>query len=146
MSETDAGGRPALAAHVIFVRYVLFAVISSAANLVSQEAVVRLIPPAPLSVSLLVGTGIGFLVKYLLEKRWVFLDAYEDHASEARKIVVYGAFGVLTTALFWGIEMGAWHVWQSTAAKYVGGAIGLALGNWLKYQLDKHYVFARTPA
>ena len=142
----EATTRLALAAHVIFVRYVVFAVVSSLANLASQELVIRTVPGAVLMASVVVGTGVGFCVKYLLDKRWVFLDAYDGHIAEARKIVVYGAFGVGTTLLFWAIELGFWHVWQTAEAKYIGAAIGLSLGNWIKYLLDKQFVFRRRTA
>jgi putative flippase GtrA len=146
MSETDIELPPSLATHVIFLRYVLFAVVSSLTNLASQEMVIRLVPLAPLMVSVLTGTGIGFLAKYALEKRWIFLDSYDGHTDEIRKIFVYGVFGIATTFLFWGIELGAWRVWQTTGAKYAGAAIGLLLGNWLKYTLDRRYVFRRIAA
>ncbi len=143
MNKAKAADRAPLAAHVIFVRYVLFAIISGLSNLASQEIVVRALPLAPLMVSVLVGTGVGFLIKYLLEKRWVFLDEYGGHVAEIRKIVVYGAFGVGTTLLFWFVELSCWNIWQTVEAKYIGGAFGLTIGNWIKYLLDKHYVFGR---
>lgn len=144
MSRTDTAPGASLAAHVIFVRYVLFAVISGLANLASQEIVVRLSPAAPIMISILAGTGIGFFVKYLLEKKWVFLDAYDGHVAELRKLIVYGLFGVGTTLLFWAVEIGFWHMFQTIEGKYIGAAIGLSIGNWIKYLLDKHFVFART--
>lgn len=140
----DATERPFLAAHAVFVRYVLFAVIAGLANLGAQEATVRIAAGLPLMVSVLAGTGVGFFVKYLLEKRFIFFDAWESHAAELRKITVYGLFGVGTTLLFWAIELGAWHLWQTVEAKYVGAAVGLALGNWIKYLMDKHWVFGRS--
>ena len=137
--------RSFLAAHVIFTRYVFFAVLSGVANLAAQEIATRVVPLAPLMLSVLIGTGVGFLTKYVMEKRWIFLDPYESHAAELRKITVYGLFGVGTTLLFWAIELGAWHVWGTVEAKYLGAALGLALGNWIKYVLDKHWVFGRKP-
>lgn len=146
--ETSEAGeavtRPFLAAHAVFVRYVLFAVIAGLANLGAQEATVRIGPAWPLMVSVLAGTGVGFFVKYLLEKRFIFFDAWESHAAELRKITVYGLFGVGTTLLFWAIELGAWHLVGTVEAKYAGAAVGLALGNWIKYLMDKHWVFGRS--
>jgi putative flippase GtrA len=143
MSETTPQGTSFLAAHVIFVRYVFFAALSGLANLASQEIAIRALPLAPLMFSVLVGTGVGFLTKYVMEKRWVFLDPYESHTAELRKIIIYGLSGVGTTLLFWAIELGAWHLWGTLEAKYAGAALGLALGNWVKYILDKHWVFGR---
>jgi putative flippase GtrA len=51
------------------------------AELASQEIVVGL-PIVPMMVSVLTVTGVGFFVKYLLEKRWVFLDGYNNHVAE----------------------------------------------------------------
>jgi putative flippase GtrA len=102
---------------VIFIRYVLFAAAGGASNLASQEAT---LPALPLIDSVLVSTGVGFVVKYVLDKRWIFLDEFGEHAAEVRKIV--------------------WHLWQTTVAKYAGAVVGLSLGNWVKYLLDKHYV------
>ncbi|HMF24082.1 MAG TPA: hypothetical protein VKG24_18455 [Pseudolabrys sp.] len=39
-------------------------------------------PIVPMMVSVLTVTGVGFFVKYLLEKRWVFLDGYNNHVAE----------------------------------------------------------------
>jgi putative flippase GtrA len=133
-----------LSAHVIFARYVFFATVAGLANIMAQEIIIRTVLSEPIEVSILVGTVTGFLVKYLLDKRWVFLDVYEGRGAEIRKILVYGAFGVATTLLFWGIELSFWRVGRTAAAKYLGAVLGLSLGNWIKYLLDKHYVFPRN--
>jgi hypothetical protein len=36
-----------------------------------------------------------------------------------------------------------WHILQTVEAKYVSAVIGLSLGNWMKYLLDKRFVFSR---
>ena len=144
MSIVKAAFRLPRAAPLIFVCYVLVATVSGLSNLASQEIVVRALPIAPIMVSVLTGTGVGFFVRYLLEKRWVFLDAYDNHVAEIRKISVYGAFGTGTTLLFWLIELSFWHIWQTMEAKYVGAAVGLSVGNWIRYLLDRHYVFPRN--
>ena len=137
--------RTRLDRRTVFVRYVAFAVISSLANLGTQELAVQSFPAAPIFVSILLGTGVGFVTKYLLDKRWVFADPYSSHGEEARKVVLYGALSVITTLLFWGTELAAWTIWHTAEAKYIGGAIGLAVGNWIKYRLDKRFVFRTTP-
>jgi putative flippase GtrA len=141
----ETTGRPhdMPAAHVIFMRYVSNILISSLLNLASQEAVVRLVPLAPLMASVLTGTMVGFLVKYLLDKRWIFLDSFADPAAELGKITVYGIVSIGTTLLFWASELGFWYLWQTIEAKYLGAALGLSIGNWIKYLLDKRYVFPR---
>jgi putative flippase GtrA len=141
MADPCATTAASLPAHVIFMRYVYVAVLSSLCNIAAQQAVVWSLPHVPVMISVVAGTAIGFLVKYICDKYWVFLDAYDNHAEELRKVIVYGVFGVATTALFWAIELGFWSVFQTVEAKYTGAVLGLALGNFIKFQLDKHYVF-----
>jgi putative flippase GtrA len=141
MSDTEVGYHPPLSAHVIFIRYVTFAIVAGLTNIGAQEIFVRALPLAPIMASIFSGTVLGFFVKYLLEKRWVFLDEFGDHIAETRKIILYGVLGVGTTALFWVIELGFWYSLQTIEAKYVGAAIGLALANWIKFHLSKRYVF-----
>lgn len=132
-----------LSARIIFVRYVVFAILSGLSNLTFQELVACALPLAPIVFSILIGTGIGFLVKYVLDKRCIFLDEWDGRAAEARKIATYGMSGIATTLLFWAVELGCWHLWRTIEAKYVGAGIGLSLGHLLKYLLDKRFVFAK---
>lgn len=141
MSDINPDFRDALDPHIILLRYTLFAIIAGLTNLGSQEIVVRLAPWAPLMASLVIGLGVGFFVKYALDKRWIYLDRYHSHAAEIRKIMLYGTFGVGTTLVFWAFELGALEIWRTDAAKYAGAVAGLVLGNWLKYLLDRRYVF-----
>jgi len=53
----------------------------------------------------------------------------------------YTLTGVVTTAIFWGFEFGFDQIFQSKDMRYLGGLIGLAIGYWTKYRLDKRYVF-----
>ena len=128
------------------VRYVLFALLSTVANFATQELVLVAAPWAPLMVSVVVGTVIGFAAKYVLDKRWVFYDAYTSNQDEARKVGLYGLFSVATTAIFWSFELSAWAIWQTDVAKYAGGALGLALGYAAKYALDRRFVFRTESA
>lgn len=135
--------RTALAA-----RYVVFAIASTAANFAAQQiALTAYHGTGAINLSILAGTGVGFVLKYLLDKRFIFFDTQAAAASaEAGKVVIYGVTGLVTTAIFWGFELGAWHVFGSAVAKYSGGALGLAIGYVVKYQLDRRFVFAQAPA
>lgn len=144
-SDEAMATRPALSGRAIFIRYVLFAVVAGLANLATQELVVRAAPHAPIMASVLAGTIIGFVLKYLLDKRFVFLDGYDGHVEEVRKVAVYGAFSVATTLVFWAVELAFWYGFGTSAAKYTGAVIGLALGNYAKYRLDRRFVFRRVP-
>jgi putative flippase GtrA len=125
----------------LWVRYIGFAVLATGVNFLAQETVVQALPGHPLLLSILIGTAAGFVVKYILDKKWVFFDDYTSHSSEARKITLYGLFSVLTTLIFWGFEVTFWFIWGTTFAKYAGGALGLAIGYMTKYALDRRFVF-----
>ncbi len=141
-SEAVDGERSSLSSHTVFVRYVVFSFVAGVANLASQQAVVLVFPPlTPLMISVLAGTAIGFAVKYVLDKHYIFLDGYDGHAAELRKVALYGVFSVATTFVFWGFELGFWYTWRSVEAKYAGAILGLAIGNWLKFLLDRAWTF-----
>ena len=134
MSETACSVASRPSASQIFVRYVLFAVVAGLGNLGAQEVAARILPQVPLMFPILVGTAVGFIVKYILDKKWIFQDSFEAHAQEVQKVLKYGVFSLATTLLFG----------QTVAAKYAGAVLGLGAGNWIKYQLDKTYVFKRA--
>ena len=125
----------------IAARYVLFAVLSTIINFLTQEAVLHTFPWVPLMLPILAGTATGFAAKYVLDKKWIFFDGYSNGRDEARKIGLYGLFSIATTAIFWGFELTAWAIWQTDIAKYAGGALGLAIGYCAKYALDRRFVF-----
>jgi putative flippase GtrA len=134
---------------VIAGKYAAFAAVATGCNLGSQALMDRAFQGSwAVYASLLVGTLVGLVVKYLLDKRFIFYDLTRGLVGRGWQFVRYALTGVVTTAVFWGLELGAYHAFHSQAARYVGGAVGLALGYWLKYRLDKRLVFAaaRPPA
>ena len=84
---------------------------------------------------------VGFALKYALDKKWIFYDAYTSHTSELRKVFLYGLFSVVTTLIFWGVEVMFWTIWETSLAKYAGAVLGLAIGYAAKYSLDRAFVF-----
>ena len=66
----------------MIARYALFAGLAMLANLSTQEIVVRVAPGNSLAPAILSGTLAGFVLKYLLDKRWVFDDGYSSHRQE----------------------------------------------------------------
>ncbi|WP_404291215.1 GtrA family protein [Microvirga sp. RSM25] len=131
---------------MMFIRYVVFAGIATLANLATQEAVVRVAPLSPLALSILMGTATGFILKYLLDKKWVFDDGYSGHRQELQKITLYGVFSVFTTLVFWSFEVVFWVIWRTDFAKYTGAVIGLAIGYAAKFVLDRAFVFKERQA
>lgn len=122
--------------------YVLFAALSIAANLGSQWASNRLYAgPYHIALSMLAGTAVGLLVKYVLDKRWIFRFRTANASHEARTFVLYTLMGGATTLVFWGTEALFQWLWGSEAMRYAGGLLGLVAGYAIKYALDRRWVF-----
>jgi putative flippase GtrA len=126
--------------------YACFALIATAANIGAQDLVTRVYGGAyAILAALVVGTGAGLVVKYVLDKRYIFRFVTRSAAHDGQTFVLYMVMGLLTTVIFWGFEFGFHHLFQTKEMRYLGGIIGLAIGYVAKYQLDKRYVF-RTAA
>lgn len=121
--------------------YLVFAMLGTLSNLGTQELVVRSAPAAPLTLSIGIGTIVGFLLKYALDKLWVFRDGYGGHRDELVKVTLYGAFSIVTTLIFWAFELSFWEIWRSDLAKYGGAVLGLGIGYITKFMLDRTFVF-----
>jgi putative flippase GtrA len=137
---------PLAPSSTIAIRYVLFAAIATMANLAAQEAVIQLAPPAALALSIGTGTVVGFAVKYVLDKKWIFFDHFTSHREEARKLSLYGLFSIVTTLIFWGFEVAFWTIWRTDVAKYAGAVLGLAIGYVAKFMLDGAFTFRERNA
>ena len=124
------------------LRYTFFALIATAVNIASQDIVIRLYAGAfAITLSVLAGTFTGLVVKYLLDKKYIFRDLDTGVRSHSRKFFLYSLMGVATTLIFWGFE-GAFHlIFQTREMRYLGGVIGLAIGYYVKYRLDRRFVF-----
>jgi putative flippase GtrA len=125
--------------------YCLFALIATVANIASQELSLLFYRGAgdfPAAVA--VGTIVGLVVKYVLDKKYIFAFRTIDAGEDARLFVIYTCMGVITTLIFWGFEFAFDRAFQTKVARYFGAVVGLAIGYWLKYQLDKRFVFRRA--
>jgi putative flippase GtrA len=132
--------------------YALFAAIATGANLGAQAAVHAVLPPTQGAAgpaywaALVFGTGVGLVVKYLLDKRWIFDDRSRGLAAHGRRFSLYTLMGVATTAIFWGTQTAFFVAFGTEAALYVGGALGLGVGYVVKYCLDRRFVFGAAGA
>ncbi|MCO5397484.1 GtrA family protein [Ralstonia soli] len=125
--------------------YIGLAVIAISANIGAQDLFLRVYAGAyETLLSVAAGTGVGLVVKYLLDKRFIFDFQADNAAHDARVFMLYTVMGLATTAIFWAFEFGFGHVFGNRAMRYVGGVLGLALGYYTKYQLDKRFVFRRS--
>jgi putative flippase GtrA len=132
----------ALTAVKIAVLYTLFAVFSIVINIGSQMLSTWAYKGNySVEVSILAGTAAGLPLRYFLEERYVFNFTSYNLAHDGRLFVFYSAMGVITTLIFWGTEYAFHLIYDSDFMRYIGGTIGLAVGFYVKYQLDKKFVF-----
>ncbi|WP_321365223.1 GtrA family protein [uncultured Celeribacter sp.] len=136
-----SGSKHTLPLGTLVLRYAGFAVIATVVNLGVQRLVLDLFPRG-LVLAMLVGTGLGLIVKYLLDKRWIFYDSTSGIGSHGRKFSLYTGMGLITTLIFWGMESCAWAIWRTTTAREFGAVVGLCIGYVVKFQLDRRYVFS----
>jgi putative flippase GtrA len=126
----------------IAVIYLILALVATAANLGSQWVVLYLLEfEFVVLLSLCVGTGVGLIAKYLLDKRYIFAFKATDISHEGKTFGLYTLMGLLTTVIFWGVELLFAILFESNNMILLGGAIGLSIGYLIKYHLDKRYVF-----
>lgn len=133
MNKTAAG---------IAFAYALVSMLGTIANIGMQAFFIWLYTgPYAVELSVLLGTAVGFPIKYVLEKKHVFDFKAKSLGHDTRLFILYGFMGVFTTAIFWGIEFAFHDLFGTNAMRYLGGAIGLTIGSYVKYQLDKRFVF-----
>ncbi|WP_407330984.1 GtrA family protein [Enterovibrio sp. 27052020O] len=123
--------------------YVLFAIVAMIVNILSQELSSFSFSESvyELEISIIVGTFSGLIVKYCLDKKYIFNNVPNVDSSSLLTFFLYCLMGVVTTFLFWSTEY-LFDVWFETKTmRYVGAVIGLSIGYFSKYQLDKKYVF-----
>ena len=90
------------------------------------------------------GTIVGLVIKYILDKRWIFYDVENGVKSHSRKFSLYTAMGLVTTAIFWGTETAFWLIWQTDMMRELGAILGLSVGYFVKYNLDRRFVFTAS--
>ena len=122
--------------------YVAFAIIATIVNLFTQEITSNLFQyQYEIVVSMFTGTLAGLVVKYLLDKKFIFKFKTESQKQDLTTFFFYSLMGVVTTLLFWVTEY-IFDMWFETKTmRYIGAVIGLSVGYITKYYLDKKYVF-----
>ena len=126
----------------LILRYTAFAVVATIGNLLTQRGVLHFGDTgAFFALAVGAGTIVGLIIKYLLDKRWIFYDLSSGMKSHSHKFSLYTAMGLFTTAIFWGMESVFWLIWQTDLMRELGAVIGLTIGYILKYHLDRRFVF-----
>ena len=124
------------------VRYSGFAALATGANLLTQRALLQAGDTALIFILAMgAGTLVGLALKFVLDKRWIFQDRGTDLKANSRKFSLYTLAGGVTTLIFWGAESAFWIIGRTDFMRELGAVIGLAAGYFVKYNLDKRYVF-----
>lgn len=127
---------------MIAIKYILFAIISTIANLIFQYISLYIYNRfLSLYLAMFFGTLAGLVVKYVLDKKFIFYHKPKNRKDDGKKFILYSFMGVFTTLIFWGFEIGFDYIFKSEGAKYFGAIIGLGIGYIIKYFLDKKFVF-----
>jgi hypothetical protein len=129
----------------IAVLYSLFAALSTGINIVSQMlSIWTYRGPYSIELSIIVGTLSGLPLRYVLEKKFIFQYSSQNIQHDGKLFVLYSFMGVFTTLIFWLTEYAFHLMFLTDNMRYVGAILGLSLGYYVKYQLDKRYVFIKT--
>jgi GtrA-like protein len=129
------------------IRYSILAAVATVANIAAQEGTLQVYQGFfEIGLSIFVGTAVGLVVKYILDKRYIFRFKAQNRRHDSRIFILYTVMGLLTTVIFWGFEWAFQLLYETKEMRYLGGVIGLTLGYLTKYQLDKRFVFRVKPA
>jgi putative flippase GtrA len=127
----------------LVARYSAFAALATGANLITQRAILQAGDTTWIFLlAMAAGTLVGLALKFVLDKRWIFRDRESGLKANGRKFSLYTVAGGVTTLIFWGMESAFWMIGRTDAMRETGAVIGLAIGYFVKYNLDKRYVFS----
>lgn len=69
---------------------------------------------------------------------------YKGPLSVEVSILFIASMGVITTLIFWGTEYAFHLIYDRDFMRYPGSIIGLSISFYVKYQLDKKYMFVNS--
>ena len=131
----------------IAVRYVFFALLATALNLLLQKLVLDVISgPLAIYAAIGAGTAAGIVLKYALDCRFIFAYVNRPAGENLVTFILYIFMSGITTIVFWGVELAFNAIFAGEHAKYIGALVGLTIGYTAKYQLDRRFVFSRKTA
>lgn len=124
--------------------YAIFALVAIVVNISAQDLIIRVYQGSfAVMISIIIGTSAGLFVKYILDKHYIFRFQTRNIAHDTQTFALYTVMGIVTTAIFWTIELSFQAIFATKAMRYLGGVIGLVIGYFIKYRLDRRYVFRK---
>ena len=126
------------------LKYALFAAVSTLSNIGVQRLSFAVYDGSfSIYIAMLFGTLTGLLIKYVLDKRFIFYYKTESIRRNLFKFLMYSAMGLVTTFIFWAVELAFNRLLAFESSKYLGAAVGLTIGYTIKYFLDRRFVFTK---
>jgi putative flippase GtrA len=126
----------------IAVVYIILATLSTLINIGTQILSIWAYKGLySIEISILTGTATGLPLRYVLEKRYIFFFKSESLSHDGRLFALYSFMSIFTTAIFWFTEYSFHLIFAAESMRYLGGVIGLAIVFYIKYRLDKKFVF-----
>jgi putative flippase GtrA len=96
--------------------YTFFAAIATAVNIGAKDLTTRLCTGSwHILLAVFMGTGVGLVVKYVLDKKWISRFKAENARHDAAAFTLYVTMGLVTKAVFWGVELGVNHCGTKTS-------------------------------
>ena len=128
------------------LKYTSFALLATVANLLAQETSIHIYSSEfDVYLGIINGAIVGLLIKYNLDKKYIFIYHPDSTTDDLKKFVMYGFTGVATTIIFWASEISFHLIYKTKTMRYSGATIGLILGYAVKYVLDNRFVFSEQP-
>ena len=124
--------------------FVFFAAISTLLNLLTQRFILSFDKTnLYFLIAIISGTLVGLVVKFFLDKNYIFFDNNNNSSNLKKKFGLYTLMGTFSTMIFWGTESIFWIIWRNENMREIGAVLGLTIGYIIKYRLDKRYVFRK---
>ena len=93
--------------------YIFFCIIATLSNLITQRLILYSSTyEFDIYSAVLFGTIIGLLIKYILDKYWIFNNYETSIKKNIDTFFRYTFFGILTTLIFWFFELSFWFLWK----------------------------------
>ena len=127
------------------LKYSAIALAASALNLIVQVLIVHFYNgPFSISASIMLATALVLPIKYYLDKGIIFDFKSNNLVHDIKHFKKYVFVSIFTVFVFWGTESIFQAFFNTNTMRYIGGAIGLAISFYMKYQLDKRFVFKKV--
>jgi drug/metabolite transporter (DMT)-like permease len=116
--------------------YFLFALLASFVNLIGQH--IFLTYNKNLFLAVIVGSIAPLVFKYVLVSSFVF-DGKKR--INIKTFLIYAFFGACITPIIWIMEVIFLNIFGTVFMRDIGALLGIALAYFIKYEMDKRYVF-----